>query len=184
MRYYKRADRSLLMCASEMPDLTEISKEEYETEKSNVDKRIQTALSIADRHRPLTESEVNRLLIAKQINTLSVDDNTALRMVEFYPAWSAGQDYTAGYKVQHGGKLWRCVQDHTSQDGWEPEIAPSLWAKVLIPDETVVPEWEQPDSTNPYNAGDKVTHNGKTWISDVDNNVWEPGVYGWSEVST
>lgn len=137
-----------------------------------------------ERTRPLTAEEVTALLIKQQINTLSVDDNIALRMVEFYPEWAAGQDYTAGYKVQHGGKLWRCVQDHTSQDGWEPESAPSLWAKVLIPDETVVPEWEQPDSTNPYNAGDKVTHNGKTWVSDVDNNVWEPSVYGWSEVST
>lgn len=136
-----------------------------------------------ERTRPLTESEVSRLLIARQINTLEVDDNTALRMTEFYPEWYAGVAYTAEYKVQRSGKLWRCLQDHTSQDGWEPESAPSLWAKVLIPDETVVPEWEQPDSTNPYSAGDKVTHNGKTWVSDVDNNVWEPGVYGWSEVS-
>ena len=136
-----------------------------------------------ERTRPLTAEEVTAMLIKQQINTLIVDDNTALRMVEFYPAWDAGQAYTAGYKVQHGGKLWRCLQDHTSQDGWEPDNAPSLWAKVLIPDETVVPEWEQPDSTNPYSAGDKVTHNGKTWVSDVDNNVWEPGVYGWTEVS-
>ncbi len=136
-----------------------------------------------ERTRPLTIEEVSRMIIAQQINTISVDDNTALRMKEFYPEWAAGVDYTAGYKVQHGGKLWRCLQDHTSQDGWEPNSAPSLWAKVLIPDETVVPEWEQPDSTNPYSAGDKVMHNGKTWVSDVDNNVWEPGVYGWSEVS-
>ena len=134
--------------------------------------------------RPLTLEEVSRMLIESQINGLTVDDNTALRMLEFYPEWAAGVDYTAGYKVQRGGKLWRCLQNHASQDGWEPESAPSLWAKVLIPDETVVPEWEQPGSTNPYSAGDKVTHNGKTWVSGVDNNVWEPGVYGWSEVST
>lgn len=136
-----------------------------------------------ERTRPLTEQEVSRLIIAQQINDLTVDDNTALRMLEFYPEWAAGQAYTVGYKVQHGVKLWRCLQAHTSQDGWEPENAPSLWAKVLIPDETVIPEWEQPDSTNPYSSGDKVTHNGKTWVSDVDNNVWEPGVYGWSETS-
>lgn len=142
------------------------------------------ALEAAERTRPLTAEEVTRLLIGQQINTLAVDDNTALRMTEFYPAWSAGQAYVAGYKVQHGGALWRCLQAHTSQTGWEPENAPSLWAKVLIPDETVIPEWEQPDSTNPYMTGDKVTHNGKTWVSNVDGNVWEPGVYGWTEQST
>ena len=60
--------------------------------------------------------------------------------------------------------------------------APSLFAKVLIPDTDTIPEWEQPDSTNPYAKGDKVTHNGKTWISTADGNVWEPGVYGWEEV--
>ena len=143
----------------------------------------QAAREAAERTRPLTESEVSRLLIAQKINTLEVDDNTALRMVEFYPAWSAGQAYVEGYKVQRGGKLWRCLQAHTSQIGWEPNIAPSLWAKVLIPDETVIPEWEQPDSTNPYSVGDKVAHNGKTWVSDIENNVWEPGVYGWSEAT-
>ena len=145
---------------------------------------IQKAHEDAERTRPLTEIEVTALLIRQQINTLEVDDNTALRMTEFYPEWSAGQAYTAGYKLQQGGKLWSCLQAHTSQTGWEPDNAPSLWAKVLIPDETVVPEWEQPGSTNPYSAGNKVTHNGKTWVSDVDNNVWEPGVYGWSETDT
>ena len=147
---------------------------------------VENACRIAEaleRTRPLTESEVSRMVIAGQINTLSVDDNTALRMVEFYPVWETDTAYPAGCKVQYGDKLWRCLQDHTSQDGWEPESAPSLWAKVLIPDENVVPEWEQPDSTNPYNAGDKVTHNGKTWVSDINNNVWEPGVYGWTEAS-
>lgn len=137
-----------------------------------------------ERTRPLTSEEVTALLIKQQINTLSVDDSIALRMVEFYPEWAAGQDYTAGFKVQYNGTLYKVLTAHTSQDDWTPDAAPSLFAKVLIPDETVVPEWEQPDSTNPYNAEDKVTHNGKTWVSDVDNNVWEPGVYGWSEVST
>ena len=134
--------------------------------------------------RPLTAEEVTAMLIRQKINTLEVDDTTALRMREFYPDWAAGQDYTVGFKVQRGGVLYKVLQAHTSQDGWEPESAQSLWAKVLIPDETVVPEWEQPDSTNPYSAGDKVAHNGKTWVSNIDSNVWEPGVYGWTEVST
>ena len=137
-----------------------------------------------ERTRPLTAEEVNAMLIRQQINSLSVDDNTALRMREFYPDWAAGQDYPAGFKAQRGGALYKVLQAHTSQTGWEPENAPSLWAKVLIPDENIIPEWEQPDSTNAYSKGDKVTHNGKTWVSDVENNVWEPGVYGWTEANT
>lgn len=66
----------------------------------------------------------------------------------------------------------------TEDDG----VAASLFAKVLIPDVNVIPEWEQPNSTNPHMIGDKVTYKDKTWISNVDNNVWEPGVYGWSEI--
>lgn len=141
----------------------------------------QATYEAAERTRPMTESEVSRLLIAQQINSLTADDNTALRMVEFYPAWEAGTDYAAGFKVQYGGTLYKCLQAHTAQADWSPDAAPSLWAKVLIPDPEVIPEWEQPDSTNPYSKGDKVTHNGKTWVSDIDNNVWTPGEYGWTE---
>ena len=84
-----------------------------------------------ERTRPLTADEVTRMLIAQQINTLSVDDNTALRMLEFYPEWAAGVDYSTGYKVQRGGKLWRCLQAHTSQAGWEPSTATaSLWEEI------------------------------------------------------
>ncbi len=84
----------------------------------------------AERTRPLTESEVSRMLIAQQINTLEVDDNTALRMKEFYPEWTADTEYTIEYKAQHNGKLWRCIQAHTSQTGWEPENAASLWTEI------------------------------------------------------
>ena len=83
-----------------------------------------------EKSRPLTEAEVSRMLITAQINTLSVDDNTALQMLAFYPAWASDTDYTAGYKVQRGGKLWRCIQAHTSQTGWEPENAASLWTEI------------------------------------------------------
>ncbi|MGM9593121.1 MAG: carbohydrate-binding protein [Candidatus Onthomonas sp.] len=84
-----------------------------------------------ERTRPLTESEVTRLLIAQQINTLVVDDNTALRMLDFYPAWAADTAYPTGHKVQHGGKLWRCIQAHTSQEGWEPSTdTAALWEEI------------------------------------------------------
>ena len=137
----------------------------------------------AERTRPLTAEEVTAMLIKQQINTMTVDDNTALRMSEFYPEWAAGQAYAAGYKVQYGGKLYKCIQAHTSQADWNPVDAPSLWAEVLAgQDGTEIGEWVQPDSTNPYMRGDKVNYNGKTYESEVDNNVWAPGVYGWAEI--
>lgn len=100
---------------------------ESEIAKMNSEKAVGIAL---EKSRPLTAEEVTALLIKQQINTLSVDDKTALRMLEFYPEWSAGQAYTAGYKVQYGGALWRCLQAHTSQAGWEPENAPALWTEI------------------------------------------------------
>ena len=90
----------------------------------------QAEYELNERTRPLTESEVSRMLIAQQINTLEVDDNTALRMVAFYPEWAADTEYTIGHKVQRNGKLWRCRQAHTSQTGWEPENAASLWTEI------------------------------------------------------
>ena len=111
-------------------------------------------------------------------------DEQALTVPLIYPAWSGdGISYAAGDRVMYGGVLYKCLQTHTSQSTWTPTDAPSLWAKVLIPTPGEIPEWEQPESTNPYAKGDKVRHNGKTWVSDIDNNVWEPGVYGWTEVN-
>lgn len=80
--------------------------------------------------RPLTADEVTRLLIAQQINTLAVDDSMALRMLDYYPEWAADTAYTVGYKVKRNGKLWSVVQAHTSQAGWEPENAASLWEQI------------------------------------------------------
>lgn len=113
----------------------------------------------------------------------SVNDTNALEAVTMFPAWRSGAAYAAGTRLRYNGVLYRVLQAHTSQASWTPDAAPSLFAKVLIPDPATVPAWEQPDSTNPYAAGDRVTHGGKTWVSTVDNNVWEPGVYGWEEAT-
>lgn len=112
----------------------------------------------------------------------SLDDATALEAVTLFPAWSSAATYAVGDRVRYDGVLYRCLTTHTAQETWTPTDAPSLWAKVLIPDETAIPAWEQPDSTNTYSVGDKVTHNDKTWVSIVDLNSYEPGVYGWEEV--
>lgn len=86
--------------------------------------------ALRERSRPLSEGEVLAMLIPAQINTIAVDDNTALRMRTYYPQWASGADYTVGYKVQHGGKLWRCRQAHSAITGWEPPNVASLWEQV------------------------------------------------------
>ena len=93
-------------------------------------KKLDTMQALQEKSRPMTENEVLSLLIPQQINTLSVDDNTALRMLTFYPEWAEATEYEAGYKVQHGGKLWRVRQAHTSTAGWEPENAAALWEQI------------------------------------------------------
>ena len=114
-----------------------------------------------EKRRPLSFSEVQEMLVRQQINTIAVDDQTALRMVEFYPEWSAGQAYTAGYKAHRGGKLWRCLQAHTAQTGWEPENAASLWTEIC----------ESHDGTKydpiPYN-GNMALQSGKYY---TQNNI-------------
>ena len=112
----------------------------------------------------------------------SLDDADALDAKELYPAWAAGVGYITGRRVRYDGVLYRVLQDHTSQADWTPDVSPSLFARVLIPDTEVIPDWIQPGSTNPYMQGDKVRHIGAVWVSDIDNNVWEPGVYGWTRL--
>lgn len=89
--------------------------------------------------------------------------------------------YKVGQIRRYNGALYKCVQDHTSQAEWTPDTASSLWAGTSDPAEEW-PAWSQPvGAHDAYSSGAKVSHNGKHWISSVDNNVWEPGVYGWTE---
>ena len=113
----------------------------------------------------------------------SAADEQALKASALYPKWKVGTAYQKDERVLYNNILYKVLTDHTSQADWTPDAAPSLFAKVLIPDKNVIPEWEQPESTNPYSKGNKVTHNGKTWLSTIDGNVWEPGVYGWEEIT-
>ena len=103
---------------------------ELTSEEISAMQEAQAAYEAYERTRPLTAEEVTAMLIRQQINNLTVDDSTALRMREFYPEWEAGQDYPEGIKVQRGGALYKVLQPHTSQTGWEPENAPALWTEI------------------------------------------------------
>ena len=106
------------------------------------------------------------------------DDVVLEQPYALYDEWSGdGVAYEAGDVRQRGGLLYRCLQAHTSQATWTPEDAASLWTRIADPAQ----EWPAWIQHNAYAKGAKVSHNGKHWISDVDANVWEPGVYGWTE---
>ena len=106
-------------------------------------------------------------------------DEAALENIYLYPLWEAGKEAALGFRWRYEDTLYKCVQAHITQADWTPDVTPALWTVVSL-DEW--PEWVQPiGASDAYNQGDKVSHNDKHWISDVDANVWEPGVYGWSE---
>lgn len=116
---------------------------------------------------------------------LSLDDADALEAIDLFPQWKTDFSYEKDVKVRYEGILYKCLQPHTSQENWTPVAAASLWAKVLIPEPDVVPDWEQPDSTNAYQIGDRVRFEGKIYESTIANNIWSPSAYpaGWKEVS-
>lgn len=111
----------------------------------------------------------------------SIDAITAGEHTDIFLPWQSGIAYAAGNLRQHGGKLYKCIQAHTSQEGWEPDKTASLWTLTHDPAEEW-PSWSAPiGAQDAYQQGAKVTHSEKHWTSDLDNNVWEPGVYGWTE---
>ena len=112
---------------------------------------------------------------------ISLTDEDALQAVELFPQWVVEHAYVVGERLQYNGVLYRVVQAHTSQTDWTPDITPALFVVVSL-DEW--PEFIQPTGAHDaYNKGDKVTFNGKHYISLIDANVYSPAVYpaGWQE---
>lgn len=107
----------------------------------------------------------------------SLTDADALKVPTMFPKWETDTAYTVGERIEHNGTLYRVVQAHTSQADWTPNVTPALWVAVSLDE---YPQWVQPTgSHDAYKVGDKVTYNEQKWVSIVDANVWQPGVYGW-----
>lgn len=124
--------------------------------------------------------EAVKKILSSETSTLSDED--ALQVAALFPTWVSkdGDIVNVGERLWYDGKLYKVIQSHTVQSDWTPDISTSLYSEVSIQE---IPEWVQPiGASNVYMTGDKVSHNGKTWISTVDNNSWEPGVYGWNEL--
>ena len=131
----------------------------------------------------MKRSELYKLRELIEKAAISLEDGDALDAVELFPAWAAGVAYAVGQRIQYNGKLYKCVQAHTSQADWTPDATPALWTEVAKPGE--IPVWRQPTGAqDAYMTGYRVHYpdaDGPVYVSTVDNNVWEPGVYGWEE---
>ena len=141
-------------------------------------------LAETDAGRVLQEQKtVNSISFVTLAEAGSIDTVTAEEHMELFAPWVYPADYKIGNLRRYNGRLYKCIGDHTSQADWAPDVAVSLWAPTSDPAEEY-PAWSQPvGAHDAYNTGDKVSHNAKHWTSDVDSNVWEPGVYGWTEVT-
>ena len=127
-------------------------------------------------------TETGGIMFVTMAESGSIDDVTAAEHAELFAPWNFPVAYQKGNMRQYKGTLYKCVQDHTSQEDWTPDTASSLWTAAADPSEEW-PKWAQPiGAHDAYNAGAKVSHNEKHWISNQDGNVWEPGAYGWTEV--
>lgn len=131
----------------------------------------------------ITRAKARALRAMIEKAAISLDDTDALEAVELFPAWVAKTPYDKGIRVRFDGKLYRCEQSHTSQADWTPPDTPALWTEVAEPGE--IPVWKQPTGAqDAYMKGDKVHYpdaDGPVYVSTVDNNVWQPGVFGWEE---
>lgn len=120
-----------------------------------------------------------RRLIERAVTSLTDED--ALECPTLFEAWTAGAAIEIGARREYGGKLYRCEQSHTTVQEWTPDKTPALWTAIAMPGE--IPVWRQPSGAqDAYRAGDRVHYpdeSGPVYVSTADNNVWQPGVYGW-----
>lgn len=162
----------------------EQTQDEKNQELANVAKVKLENLAVSAMMAQLAGSDISAQQTEYQSNIAVLSDDVAVLIPEVYPAWSGnGVEYKKDMRVTYNSILYKVLQNHTSQEGWTPTSAPSLFAKVLTSEGEIL-DWEQPSSTNPYMKGDKVKFNGKIYESVIDNNVWSPEAYpqGWKEV--
>ena len=145
------------------------------TKLENLEKLIESLIETINNSKFYTDSDIAGV----RQNVEEVDKKITESV---YPSWiPKGYEYFTGERVSYNDFFYRCIQNHISQEDWVPGLAVSLWAEIPGPAEEW-PEWKQPAGAHDtYSKGDKVSHNDKHWISEIDNNAYEPGVYGWAE---
>lgn len=186
VRYIKRSSYGVFVQAPEAEAIGIVANEKVynllgHSDIEGVDTVIVSEASTAEEI--TAQQTVSGITFVLLTEAGTIDETTATEHIDLFEDWVPNKAYAVGKIVKHGAKLYKCVQAHHSQDDWSPDVAQSLWAQIGDPREEY-PQWAQPiGAHDAYDKGAKVSHNGKKWISDIDNNVWEPGVYGWTEVT-
>ena len=144
-----------------------------------------------DEELALSEAGISTIAEAEQLrqelNEIigEMTDEEAIERPILFPQWKSGVSYTIDERVRYGGRIFKVLQSHTSQEDWTPSRASSLFAEILTDENNEPQEWVQPSSTNPYLTGDKVIYENQIYESLIDNNVWSPADYpqGWQLIT-
>ena len=164
---------------------SEPSEEETNKQNAEIQKAELREMAVTAMMSTLSGGDITRAKTAYAEKLNAIEDKVAVYMPEVFPAWSsASVEYTKGQRVLYNNVLYKVLTDHTSQESWTPETAPSLFVKVIDSISGEIPEWQQPSADNAYMKGDRVKFEGKIYESLLDNNVWSPSAYpaGWKEV--
>lgn len=168
----------------QLPEPEPTANEKITTLTTTVSNMLGAELS-DDSYLPM---QYNRFL-QMQVQAANLTDTQAMEVADLYPEWQANTKCTVDTILKYGKnadgetQLYRVIQEHVSQDDWQPDITASLY-KAIGFDTDKTPIWTQPlGAHDAYQTGDIISHNGNKWQSDINNNVWEPGVYGWTMIS-
>jgi len=130
------------------------------------------------------QREISSIVFVKLAENGDLDESVITEHPKLFIEWDENWTGKAGTIVTDNGNLYRSIHDVlTPAQNTKPSETPSMWTQIGNPQEEY-PEWYQPTGAHDaYSMGDKVSHSDKHWKSIVNNNVWEPGVYGWEEVT-
>ena len=186
VRSYSDRGRMIKRGDDVMEDIVEQNPREYEETEEYIPGWQPSGDEYAEAFRVLSGTEnqdpiTTAITIRGQVEVLAetMDDATALDWTELFRHWEYGILYDVGDRVQYEGILYKCIQSHVSQPDWTPDLVPALFVRVSIEE---WPEWVQPTGAqDAYMTGDKVTYEGKHYVSLIDNNTWSPADYpaGW-----
>lgn len=126
----------------------------------------------------MTRKEAENYRAKIEMAAALMSDEAALDSIELIAPWKIKESVKVGDRRRFDGALYKCVQAHTTQADWTPDITPALWVAVSIEE---YPEWVQPTGAHDaYNIGDKVTYKGNHYVCDINGNVYAPDVSGWT----